>query len=64
MYDQCCGTAKWRLQLRLLMAKVPEPTTAPTPTYLGRLQAKRGGYRRLRLHTLKSYIFIFTKVNY
>ena len=28
-------------RLRLLMAKVPEPT--PAPTYLGRLQAKRGG---------------------
>ena len=35
--------------LRLLMAKVPELT--PAPTYLGRLQlqAKRGGSMQLRL---------------
>ena len=36
-------------RLRLQVAKVPEPT--PAPTYLGRLrlQAKKGGSRRLRL---------------
>ena len=51
--------------LLLLMAKVPEPTLALAPTYLGqlrlRLQAKRGGSRRLRLqlHTLKFFILSF-----
>ena len=49
-------------RLRLQVAKVPEPT--PAPTYLGRLrlQAKRGGSRRL--HTLKFIISSFQKVNY
>ena len=53
-------------RLRLRMAKVPEPTPAPAPTYLGRLrlQAKRGGSRRLRLHTLKFFILSFQKGNY
>ena len=48
-------------RLRLWMAKVPEQTPAP-----GRLQlqAKIGGFRRLRLHTLKFFIVSFQKVNY
>ena len=39
-------------RFRLRMVKVSEPTPAPAPTYLGRLwfrlQAKKGGSRRLR----------------
>ena len=49
-------------RLRLRMAKVPELTPAPAPTYLGwlRLQAKKAApapvkKRRLRLHTLKFF---------
>ena len=47
---------------RLRMAKVPEPT--PAPTYSGRLrlQAKKGDSRRLRLHTLKIFFLSFKKL--
>ena len=49
-----------RFRLRLQVVKVPEPTQAPSPTYLGRLwlQAKKCVSRwiRLWLHTVKLFI--------
>ena len=47
-------------RLRLRKSEVLEPT--PAPTKLGRLQAKKGSSRRLRLHTLTLFIFSSLKV--
>ena len=57
------------LSSKKVTGSVAEPPlfwAAPAPTYLGRLrlQVKRGGSRRLRLHTLKFFILSFQKVNY
>ena len=41
---------------RLRLSEVPEPTPAPTKLGWLRLQAKKGGSRRLRLHALTIFI--------
>ena len=59
---QCCGAANFFGRLLLQTYEVSEPTSAKWGR--PRLQAKKGGSRRLRLETLKVFILSSAIVNY